>query len=102
MKSKIFDWSVLGTVCLFAFFVNNEIIVPDIMEARNIVTAREMVYEGHWVVPTMNGYIRLEKPPLPTWLTAFTEYLSPDNLFLQRAVAGLAACLLVIFKNYKK
>ena len=55
MKSKIFDWSVLGTVCLFAFFVNNEIIVPDIMEARNIVTAREMVYEGHWVVPTMNG-----------------------------------------------
>lgn len=97
MKSKIFDWSVLGTVCLFAFFVNNEIIVPDIMEARNIVTAREMVYEGHWVVPTMNGYIRLEKPPLPTWLTAFTEYLSPDNLFLQRAVAGLAACLLVIF-----
>lgn len=59
------------------------------MEARNMVTAREMVHDGNWLVPTMNGDLRLEKPPLPTWLTAVAEMISPDNLALQRAMAGL-------------
>ena len=69
------------------------------MEARNMVTAREMVHDGNWLVPTMNGDLRLEKPPLPTWLTAVAEMISPDNLALQRAMAGfcshLAGCLLL-------
>ena len=33
-------------VCLVTFFANNQVITPDIMESRNIITAREMVYEG--------------------------------------------------------
>lgn len=82
-------------ICVCAFFVNNCLIVPDIMESRNIITAREMVYEGHWLIPTMNGELRLEKPPLPTWLTALTEYIQPDSLALQRGMAGIAALLLV-------
>lgn len=58
--------------------MNNEVITPDIMESRNIITAREMVYDGHWMVPTMNGDLRLEKPPLPTWLTAVAELAVPS------------------------
>lgn len=88
---------VIGIVCFITFFVNNRTIVPDIMESRNIVTAREMVYDGHWLIPTMNGELRLEKPPLPTWLTAVTEYVAPDDLGLQRGMAGLAALLLVYY-----
>lgn len=84
-------------ICFIAFFVNNDVIVPDIMESRNIVTAREMVYDGHWIVPTMNGELRLEKPPLPTWLTAVAEMISPDNVALQRGMAGLAALLLCFY-----
>lgn len=84
-------------VCLITFFVNNSVIVPDIMESRNIITAREMVYDGHWMIPTMNGELRLEKPPLPTWLTAVAEMVSSDDVGLQRAVAGLAAVLMVVF-----
>lgn len=84
-------------VCLITFFVHNEVIVPDIMESRNIITAREMVYEGHWLSPTMNGEPRLEKPPLPTWLTAVAEMASPDNLALQRGMAGMMALLLVFY-----
>ena len=56
-----------------------------------------MVHDGNWLVPTMNGDLRLEKPPLPTWLTAVAEMISPDNLALQRAMAGFAAILLVAF-----
>lgn len=84
-------------VCIITFFMNNHVIAPDIMESRNIVTAREMVHDGHWLVPTMNGELRLEKPPLPTWLTAVSEILSPDNLSLQRGMAGLAAILMVFY-----
>lgn len=88
---------LLAVVCFAAFFVHNEVIVPDIMETRNIVTAREMVYDGHWLVPTLNGEFRLQKPPLPTWIAALAEMISADNIALQRAMAGLAAVLLVVY-----
>lgn len=80
-----------------SFFINNGAIFADIMESRNIITAREMVYDHNWLVPTMNGELRLEKPPLPTWIAAITEMISPDNLPLQRAMAGFAAVMLVLF-----
>ncbi len=44
--------------------------VSDLMEVRNLVTAREMVDTGRWVLPTMNGELRIAKPPLPTWAAA--------------------------------
>lgn len=88
---------VICLVCAATFFVNNTVIVPDIMESRNIITAREMVYEGNWLIPTMNGELRLEKPPLPTWLTAAAELLRADSLALQRGVAGMAALLMVFY-----
>lgn len=90
-------WVLLCLVCLTTFFVDNSVLVPDIMESGNIVTAREMVYDGNWIAPTMNGELRLEKPPLPTWLTAVVEMIAPDNLGWQRGVAGLAALLLVFY-----
>ena len=99
MGKGVRSWQafVIVLMSVFAFFINNEVITPDIMEARNIVTAREMVDDGHWLVPTMNGELRLEKPPLPTWLTAVAQMVSPDNLALQRGMAGAAGVLLVIF-----
>jgi 4-amino-4-deoxy-L-arabinose transferase-like glycosyltransferase len=88
---------LLSIVCIFAFFINNQTIIPDIMESRNIITAREMVYDGHWMIPTMNGELRLEKPPLPTWIAAGVEKFLPDSIGAQRAMAGLAASVLVFF-----
>jgi len=88
---------VLAVICIIAAFANNSVFVPDIMESRNIVTAREMVYDGHWVLTTMNGSLRLEKPPLPTWFTALAEIASPGSVALMRAMAGAAALLLFYF-----
>lgn len=88
---------LLAAVCLLAFFVNNRVFHTDIMESRNIITAREMVYDGHWIVPTMNGELRLEKPPLPTWAAAAVEFAAPDNIGAQRAAAGVMAVMLVVF-----
>ena len=51
MDIKKYKGTLLAIViCFIAFFVNNDVIEPDIMESRNIVTTREMVYDGHWIV----------------------------------------------------
>lgn len=96
-KTTLTHTFILLVVCIAAFFINNDVFPTDIMESRNIVTAREMVYDGHWMVPTMNGELRLEKPPLPTWLTAVAEMAMPGSLAAHRAIAGLGAMLLVFF-----
>lgn len=88
---------ILVFLMFCTFFVHNRAIFVDIMESRNIVTAREMVTDGNWLIPTMNGELRLEKPPLPTWIAAVVETISPDNLMLQRSMSGLAAVCLVLF-----
>ena len=88
---------IVAVVCAAAFFAHNQMHPVDIIESRNVVTAREMVQDGHWMVPTMNGELRLEKPPLPTWLTAAGEKLCPGSLAMSRAVAGAGAVLLVFF-----
>ena len=96
-RNPVRQWLLLVVVFCCAFFVNNEAIFVDIMESRNLITAREMVYDGNWLTPTMNGELRLEKPPLPTWIAAGIEFISPDNIGLQRAVTGMAGVLLAVF-----
>ncbi|HWS01102.1 MAG TPA: glycosyltransferase family 39 protein, partial [Prolixibacteraceae bacterium] len=83
-------------ICTFT--IHNGVLPPNIMEARNLVTAREMVTENNWLQPTMNGELRLEKPPLPTWITACSMILSgQDNHSLLRLPSALAAMLLIFF-----
>lgn len=93
-KRNIFIILIVGLV---AFCINNTFIVPDIMESRNLITAREMVNEGHWIVPTMNDELRLEKPPLPTWISAITMIVAGDDWHSLRFVPGLMGILLLIY-----
>ncbi len=83
---------IVATMAII-FIVGNSSMRPDLMEVRNLVTAREMVYDHHIMVPTMNGELRLEKPPLPTWVAAVVEYATPDNISAQRCVAAIMAML---------
>ncbi len=96
MKGKCRDLLLLIVLSFFAFFIHNQALKPDIMECRNMVAAREIVESGRWLVPTMNGQLRLKKPPLPTWLTAATYAVRPDSLALQRGMAGIFGLLLVL------
>ncbi|KQC33457.1 membrane protein [Nonlabens sp. YIK11] len=71
---------------------------PNIMEARNFVTAREMVTDGNWILTTMDGLARYEKPPLPTWLTAFSgELIGWESLMALRLPAALVTLLLLFY-----
>ncbi len=93
--NKEYLWIIV--LCLAAFFLNNNALPTDIMESRNIVTAREMVQDGNWLVPTMNGELRLEKPPLPTWIAAAIESIHPHALDAQRMAAGVMALVWVAY-----
>jgi 4-amino-4-deoxy-L-arabinose transferase-like glycosyltransferase len=71
----------------------------DVMEARNIISAREMVKYHNWLIPTLNGEVRIAKPPLPTWVTSLFVIGtgSDEDLAALRFPAGLAALLMVLF-----
>lgn len=48
-----------------------------IMEARNLISAQSMAIDGDWLIPHLYTEIRLNKPPLPVWLTAPVFLLEP-------------------------
>ena len=101
MNNRNLQLFLLLLITFIAFVVNNGAIEANIMEARNLTTAREMLQKNNWLEPTMNGELRLEKPPLPTWIAAATMYLSGDeNLSVLRLPAALAA-LLMVFSLFK-
>lgn len=90
---------VLLVVCGLMFFTNLKSWHPTIMEARNFISAREMTTDGNWLIPTLNGDIRIRKPPLPTWLTALSLKASgtENNLTALRIPAAFIASLAVFF-----
>ena len=92
-KTRLAVPILLVLFTLLTFFANIGALPTDIMEQRNVVTAREMVSDGCWLVPTMNGTLRLEKPPLPTWVAGAIEAACPRSLAAQRLAAGAMGCL---------
>jgi 4-amino-4-deoxy-L-arabinose transferase-like glycosyltransferase len=94
-----FQVGALCLICCFTIFSHRGMLNLDVMEARNIISAREMVKYHNWLIPTLNGEVRIAKPPLPTWVTSLFV-LGPgsdENLDVLRFPAGLAALLMVLF-----
>ena len=97
-KSYFILLLAVGSVILFAHL---GLLYVDIMEARNFVSAREMAHEGHWIFTTMNDLPRYEKPPLPTWLSAFMGMLFGfDHIGALRIPAALV-CFAALIYLYK-
>lgn len=102
---------LIAFLALLCYTVNLDAFEANLMEARNFVTANEMLVDGHWWETTMNGKARLEKPPLPTWITAIFGSLSSNiSITILRLPAAFMGVLLVVwtyllaksyFENYK-
>ncbi len=89
---------VLSIVIIIMLLVHLDVPSVTIMEARNFITAREMVQENNWLLTTMNGEARYQKPPLPTWLSAFSGLIFGINsVFALRLPAALMVLFLGIF-----
>lgn len=67
-------------------------------EARVAEVAREMQSSGEWVVPHLNGRVRLNKPPLPYWavLGSYTAFgaVTERTARIPTALAAIAGILL--------
>jgi len=89
---------LLILVGIAVFFVNLDAIYINIMEARNFITAREMLNENNWIFTTMNAEPRYEKPPLPTWLTAVSmSVFGMEGLLGLRLPSAIMGLILVVF-----
>lgn len=101
---KIFEkypLALLSSVVLFMLLIHLEVPNITIMEARNFISAREMVQDNHWILTTMNGEARYQKPPLPTWLTAVSGMIfGINNIFALRLPAALMVLFSGIFIYY--
>jgi 4-amino-4-deoxy-L-arabinose transferase-like glycosyltransferase len=99
MPNALKTWLVLLALLLPAFLLGlGERPVYKIQEVRIAETAREMLASGDWVVPRYNGDLRLQKPPLPYWLTATSYKVGGVNETTTRLPAvlfGLLSALMI-------
>lgn len=92
-----FNINYLTTLCLGFFICHLNYLYVDIMEARNLVTAREMLNDGHWLMTTLNGEPRYQKPPLPTWLSAgMGAIFGIQNVWALRFPAAISTIVLIL------
>ena len=88
---------LLIAACLLLFFPHLDVLYANIMEARNFNTAREMLEHNNWVLTTMNGEARYEKPPLPTWLAAISAgVFGITKLWALRLPSAIISTVLVL------
>jgi 4-amino-4-deoxy-L-arabinose transferase-like glycosyltransferase len=88
---------LLVIVCTGIFFINLDALWVNIMEARNFATAREMLQDDNWLLTTLNGEPRYQKPPLPTWLTALSAGLfGLESLTAMRLPAAFISLILIL------
>lgn len=82
---------------VISFFSTIWIREADLMEQRNFITAREMLINKSYFVTTLNGNLRFEKPPFPTWLTTIVMKISNNSYdeWLLRIPSALTGILLV-------
>ncbi len=99
MVQKLFNCKheiILFLITGLLLFSGLDKVEVNIMEARNFVTAREMVHNNEYLLTTLNGEPRYQKPPLPTWLTAASgNTFGFDSLYAMRAPVALVTFLLV-------
>lgn len=96
--------TIIGVVVVLLFPYLN-ILEVSIMEARNFISAREMLTDRNWILTTMNGEPRYQKPPLPTWLTALSaSVFGLKSLWGLRLPAALMVMLLgsIVFTLSRK
>jgi 4-amino-4-deoxy-L-arabinose transferase-like glycosyltransferase len=88
----------LVAIIMFAF--NLDVLEVTIMEARNFITAREMLTDGNWLLTTMNGEPRYQKPPLPTWLAAISAFFFGIKSLFAMRLPGFLMVILLANYNY--
>ncbi len=81
----------LFTVLWFALLIGRPLYDPD--EGRYAEIPREMLSSGDWLLPHLNGFVYLEKPPLQYWLSALAFAAFGQSEAVARLLPGLLGFL---------
>ncbi len=97
-----FQASILILLCLNLYFPNlGGIDLWGSDEPRYAEIAREMVADGHWIVPHFNGEVYFNKPPLFFWFVGLFSLIGGEvtefTARLPAALMGLGTVLVVFF-----
>lgn len=85
---------------LFLSLGTNKLMLYSLDEAKNAECAREMFERSDWVVPTFNGELRTDKPPLHYWAMMGSYQVFGINEFAARwgsVLCGVGTILLTFF-----
>lgn len=85
---KTLMWGFV-VVVLFGWLGTRGLNEPD--EGRYAEIGREMAASGDWLMPRLNGFEHLQKPPLLYWATALSLRLFGVNEWAARLPSALAA-----------
>ncbi len=81
-------WLIVAVI--FVFLGTRGLNEPD--EGRYAAVGWEMAAGGSWLVPHLNGFEHLQKPPLIYWCTAVSMKVFGYNEWAARMPSALAAC----------
>jgi 4-amino-4-deoxy-L-arabinose transferase-like glycosyltransferase len=84
------SWLVLGLITLLYVGTCFAPVIFDDNEGLYAGAVREMHQRGDWLVPTTNGFPRVQKPPLVYWTMLTSTSLFGDNAFALRLPNALA------------
>jgi 4-amino-4-deoxy-L-arabinose transferase-like glycosyltransferase len=101
----IFFWILLVGSLLVFFWGIWSIPLLTHNEGRRLVVLQEMLAGNNWLIPTMNGQIYLEKPPLFYWVGSFFGLLSKSSAeWVMRLPCGMSAfaATWLLFARLKK
>lgn len=91
MNRNVFVLLLLGLVVYSANSWNTSVYVLD--EAKNAGCAMEMYQRNDWIVPTFNGELRTDKPPLHYFFMKMAYGVFGINPFSARFFSGLCGLL---------
>jgi 4-amino-4-deoxy-L-arabinose transferase-like glycosyltransferase len=86
-------WALLlGSLLVMLMFLGRPTVMRT-QEARVLETAREMIGADArgWLIPRLNGMLRLEKPPMAYWLSAVAFYVGGVSEGVGRVPFAIAA-----------
>lgn len=90
----------IAIIAIIMFAFNMDVLEVTIMEARNFITAREMITDGNWLLTTMNGEPRYQKPPLPTWLAAISAFVFGAQSVYAMRLPGFIMVIVLALCSY--
>lgn len=97
-RKDVFVLIILSFFALISLVWIREI---DSAEAKNLISAREILQNSNWWSPTLNGHFYFENPPLPIWITAFVMMITRSQSEVVLRLPNMLCCIFTVLFLYR-